>query len=251
MIKTGLPLLQYRIKGKHLSHSTRKAIQSDLQLPGLTNDAKTRWINLLQSSETDRIHQITGKPKDYAPVVYRLAWMKENENDLFLKTAMFCDVQTFLVNKLTGHYKTSWASADPLGLFDLENKIWSPEILRQLNITTQQLPEAYCPGTLLGILTKEAAEATGLNSGTRVIAGGGDGQSAGLGVNALMPDRAYLNLGTAVVSGTYAGNYIVDRAFRTMASCSGDGYYFETSLRSGTFLIDWFIKKLLKIDPAQ
>jgi xylulokinase len=33
----------------------------------------------------DRIHQITGKPKDYAPVVYRLAWMKENEKDLFKK----------------------------------------------------------------------------------------------------------------------------------------------------------------------
>jgi len=36
-----------------------------------------------------------------------------------------------------------------------------------------------------------------------------------------------------------------------MASCSEDGYYCETSLRSGTFLIDWFIKQILKIDPAQ
>jgi len=198
----------------------------------------------------DRIHQITGKPKDYAPVVYRLAWMNEYENALFRKTAMFCDVQTFLVNKLTGLFKTSWASADPLGIFDLENKIWSPEILSQLNITPRQLPEAYCPGTLLGILTKEAAETTGLNYGTKVIAGGGDGQSAGLGVNALIPERTYLNLGTAVVSGTYASNYIIDRSFRTMASISGEGYYCETSLRSGTFLIDWFIRQLLKIDPA-
>jgi sugar (pentulose or hexulose) kinase len=44
----------------------------------------------------DRIHQITGKPKDYAPVVYRLAWMKENEKDLFRKVAKFCDVHTYL-----------------------------------------------------------------------------------------------------------------------------------------------------------
>jgi sugar (pentulose or hexulose) kinase len=199
----------------------------------------------------ERIHQITGKPKDYAPVVYRLAWMKENENDLFRKTARFCDVQTFLVNKLTGYYKTSWASADPMGLFDLKNKIWSPEILSQLKITANQLPEAFCTGTILGYITKDAAEATGLNPGTKVIAGGGDGQSAGLGVNALRPERAYLNLGTAVVSGTYAKDYFIDRSFRTMASCSEDGYYCETSLRSGTFLIDWFIKQILKIDPAQ
>ena len=198
----------------------------------------------------DRIHQITGKPKDYAPVVYRLAWMKENEKVLFRKVAKFCDVHTYLVYKLTGHYKTSWASADPMGIFDLENKTWSQEILNQLNITPQQLPEVYCPGTVLGYVTKSAAEATGLRTGTKVIAGGGDGQVAGLGVNALTPERAYLNLGTAVVSGTFAKNYLIDRSFRTMACCSEEGYYCETSLRSGTFLIDWFIQQVLKIDPV-
>jgi sugar (pentulose or hexulose) kinase len=199
----------------------------------------------------DRIHRITGKPKDYAPVVYRLAWMKENEEDLFRKVIKFCDVQTYLVFRLTGHYKTSWASADPMGIYDLENKMWSQEILNQLNITQQQLPEAFRPGTILGYLTKTAASATGLSTGTKIIAGGGDGQAAGLGVNALMPRRAYLNLGTAIVSGTYVKHYIVDRNFRTMASCAEDGYYCETSLRSGTFLIDWFIQRVLKIDSAR
>jgi len=196
----------------------------------------------------DQIHQITGKPKDYAPVVYRLAWMKENESDLFSKVDNFCDVHTYLVNKLTGQNKTSWASADPMGIFDLENKIWSPEILKQLEITPGQLPQAFPPGTVLGLVTREAAEATGLKTGTRVVAGGGDGQSAGLGVNALNPGRAYLNLGTAVVSGSYTRNYITDRSFRTMACCAEEGYYCETSLRSGTFLIDWFIKQVLRIN---
>jgi sugar (pentulose or hexulose) kinase len=197
----------------------------------------------------DHIHRITGKPKDYAPVVYRLAWMKENERDLFRKVANFCDVHTYLVNKLTGHNKTSWASADPMGIFDLENKTWSPEILSQLDITAKQLPETFPSGTVLGHVNRKASEATGLKIGTKVVAGGGDGQAAGLGVNALTPGRTYLNLGTAVVSGTYTKNYITDRSFRTMACCAEEGYYCETSLRSGTFLIDWFIQKVLKIDP--
>jgi xylulokinase len=198
----------------------------------------------------DRIHKITGKPKDYAPVVYRLAWMRENEKELFRKVAKFCDVHTYLVYKLTGHYKTSWASADPMGIFDLENKTWSPEILNQLEITPGQLPDTFPPGTVLGHVTRDAADATGLNCGTIVIAGGGDGQAAGLGVNALSSERAYLNLGTAVVSGTFVKSYIVNRSFRTMASCSEDGFYCETSLRSGTFLIDWFLNQVLKIDPS-
>ncbi|MZP54774.1 MAG: hypothetical protein GT600_04940, partial [Bacteroidales bacterium] len=52
----------------------------------------------------DRIHQLTGKPKDYAPVVYRLAWMKEKENHLFRKVSRFCDVHAYLVYKLTGQF---------------------------------------------------------------------------------------------------------------------------------------------------
>jgi sugar (pentulose or hexulose) kinase len=136
----------------------------------------------------DQIHRITGKPKDYAPVVYRLAWMKENERDLFRKVASFCDVHTYLVNKLTGHNKTSLASADPMGIFDLANKTWSPEILKELDISTAQLPATFPPGTVLGLISREAAEATGLKVGTKVVAGGGDGQAAGLGVNALTPD---------------------------------------------------------------
>ena len=199
----------------------------------------------------DSIHHITGKPKDYAPVVYRLAWMKEHENELFRKVFKFCDVHTYLVHRLTGHYKTSWASADPLGIFDLENKIWSSEILKELEIIPDQLPETCCPGTVLGQVNKYAAEATGLKRGTPVVAGGGDGQSAGLGVNALLMKRAYLNLGTAVVSGMFIKDYVIDRAFRTMASCSKNGYYCETSLRAGTFLIDWFLQQVLKINPAQ
>jgi sugar (pentulose or hexulose) kinase len=199
----------------------------------------------------ERIHRITGKPKDYAPVVYRLAWMKDKENDLFKRVDKFCDVHTFLVYKLTGFFRTSWASADPLGMLDIVNKKWSEEILHQLGITSDHLPEVFQPGTVLGYVTGEAAEATGLKAGTKVVAGGGDGQVAGLGVNALRPERAYLNLGTAVVSGTYSSRCIIDRSFRTMTSCSENGYYCETSLRAGTFLIDWFIRQVLKIDPKQ
>ena len=70
----------------------------------------------------EKIHRITGKPVDYAPVVYRLAWMKRHEPHLYKKIKMVCDVQSYLVSKLTGLILTSWASADPFGLFDIQKK---------------------------------------------------------------------------------------------------------------------------------
>jgi len=197
-----------------------------------------------------RIHRITGKPPDYAPVVYRLAWMKRKEPHLFKRIGMICDVHTYLVWKLTGLFRTSWASADPLGLFDLKNKKWSPTILDALRLKANQLPETFRPGMIVGRVSETAAKLTGLRTGTLVVAGGGDGQAAGLGSNVLTPHRAYLNLGTAVVAGIYGNEYKTDRAFRTMGSCSDNGYYYECSLRAGTFAIDWLIRKALNINPT-
>lgn len=198
-----------------------------------------------------KIHRITGKPADYAPVVYRLAWMKKHEPDRFKRIHMICDVHTYLVWKLTQAFKTSWASADPLGLFDLKNKRWSPLILNALRLKENQLPEAYRPGTILGKISQRALELTGLSNNTLIVAGGGDGQAAGLGANVLSSNRAYLNLGTAVVAGVYGNQYKVNKAFRTMSSCSDKGYYYECSLRAGTFSLYWFIKQILNIDPLK
>ncbi|MBN2352682.1 MAG: hypothetical protein JXD23_08960 [Spirochaetales bacterium] len=196
-----------------------------------------------------RIMTITGKPASQSPVVYRLAWMKKHEPKLFTRAAVFCDVHAYLAWKLTGVFKTSWASADPFGLFDLREKRWSPVILQTLGLPADRLPETFAPGSVLGAVSPAAARACGLAAGTIVAAGGGDGQAAGLGVNALSGERAYLNLGTAVVAGVFGAACRTDTAFRTLTACADSGYYFECSLRAGTFAIDWLVRNTFGLDP--
>ena len=101
----------------------------------------------------------------------------------------------------------------------------------------------------MGEVHAAAAEATGLPIGTPLVAGGGDGQAAGLGTSVLRPGRAYLNLGTASVSGVYGSDYATDPAFRTMTSLSGEGYIFELCLITGTFLTNWLVEQLFEEDP--
>jgi sugar (pentulose or hexulose) kinase len=194
----------------------------------------------------ENLHRISGKPPDVAPVAYRIAWMLRSEPELFRATRVFADVHAYLVWRLTGKFQTSWASADPLGLFDMEKKAWSTEVLQALELAPDRLPKLVVPCSVIGEVSTEAAAQTGLSPGTPVVAGGGDGQAAGLGVNALNPAHAYLNLGTAVVSGTYSKQYRTGAAWRTMSSCSGEGYYYETSLRAGTFLIEWFVRQVCR-----
>ena len=199
---------------------------------------------LAESVGVEKIHQITGKPPDLAPVAYRLAWMLRHEKELFRRTAMFADVHAYLAWRLTGSFRTSWASADPLGLFDMEQRDWSPQMLEALELSPERLPQTARPGAVIGVVGESAAKLTALRPGTPVVAGGGDGQAAGLGVNALGGGRAYLNLGTAVVGGIYSQEYRIGNAWRTMGSCTGEGYYLETSLRAGTFLLDWFAHRI-------
>ena len=197
-----------------------------------------------------RIHAISGKPADITPVCYRLAWMRRTEPERYRRIAKVADVQTYLVFLLTGAFRTGSPSADPLGLYDMASGCWSQTILDALDLTDAQVPEAVAPGTILGTVTGDAAAVTGLNPGTPVVAGGGDGQAAGLGVNALSARRAYLNLGTAAVSGVFSPDYRTDPAWRTMGSLTGDGCYLETCLRTGTFLVDWFVSRVCGVDPA-
>ncbi|MGF1624158.1 MAG: FGGY-family carbohydrate kinase [Alphaproteobacteria bacterium] len=192
-----------------------------------------------------RLHQISGRPPDVIPVLFRLAWMRQHEPDLFARTAWFADVQGFLVQRLTGRRRTGWTSADPFGMFDLQERRWSPQLLSELGLAEDRLSETHRPGAELGRVTAAAAAATGLVEGTPIYAAGGDGQCAALGAGCIRSDRAYVNTGTALVGGIWSPDYVCNPAWRTEMAAQGEGYVFETCVRSGAFLINWFTDQLL------
>jgi sugar (pentulose or hexulose) kinase len=199
----------------------------------------------------DKIHAISGKPVDITPCLYRMVWLRENEPHHLDRAAYVAEVHGYLCFRLTGRWATSTASADPLGVLDMERLAWSEDILAAAGISIDKMLSLVRPGALVGTVTEAAAQATGLAAGTPVFAAGGDGQCAGTGVDVLRPGRAYINLGTAVVSGSYSERYDFDPAFRTETAVADRGYIVETCLRSGTFLLDWLTRELLGLDPER
>ncbi|MCX7682916.1 MAG: FGGY family carbohydrate kinase [Anaerolineae bacterium] len=192
----------------------------------------------------ERIHCESGKPLSGNLTLGKIAWLRAYEPETFAHTARYLDVAAFLIHRLTGHYRTGWGCADPTGLFDMRAHRWNADLLAYLGVSVVQMPEAYPPGTVMGVVTAEAAALTGLPAGLPVVAGVGDGQAGGLGVGITEPGRAYLNLGTAVVSGTYADTCITDRAFRTMYGAVPGTYSLETVLLGGTYTISWFVEHI-------
>ena len=199
---------------------------------------------------SDRFHEITGKPPSMTPALYKLFWLRANEPELLERTSRVLDVHAFLVRRLTGEWRTSWACADPLGLLDMQSFDWSDEILGEIGLVREQLVELSPPGSVVGELDDAVAKETGLPPGLPVVGGAGDGQAAGLGANVTEAGKAYLNLGTALVSGTYSDDYAWGRGFRTLSGPIPETYVPETLLRGGTYTIDWFVDNIGGIKPS-
>ena len=217
----------------------------------LDSRATAEVSELSQRLGADRIHKISGKPADVVPCLYRCAWLARNMPATWQTMAMTAEVHGFLTFKLTGTWATSTASADPMGLLDVEHFDWSDELLSAVSLERRRLPRLVRPGEPTGKVTERAARETGLLAGTPVIAGGGDGQCAGTGANIFVPGRAYINLGTAVVSGNFGTTYRHHRAFRTMTAVAEQGYTYELAIRTGTFLVNWFVQQLFGLSEAE
>lgn len=206
------------------------------------DDRATEQVRALGSK---RIHDLTGRPPSTAPSFYKLAWLNDHQPGLLQQTARIAEVHAFLVERLTGEWATSWASADPTGLVDVRTFEYSPELLELAGVEQRQLPPLVPPGQVIGRVSAGAAAETGLPHGLPLVAGAGDGQSGGLGAAVCDSGEAYLNLGTAVTLGTHSDRYMTGPAYRSMASPIAGRWTLEAALASGVRSLDWFRQRIL------
>src|ERR671914_441864 len=180
-----------------------------------------------------------------------IVWLSEHEPDAIRRTRWVADVHAFLVNRLTGTWRTTTACADPLGLIDMHRQDWSDDLLARVGLSRERVPALVRPGDVIGELSVAASEQLGLPAGLPVVGGAGDGQSAGLGANATRPGTAYMNVGTAVVAGTVSERYAWDRAFRTLFGAVPGTYMMETLLQGGTNTVNWFLERIAALDAQR
>ena len=191
-----------------------------------------------------RVHELSGKPGDTTPAIYKLAWLARHEPETLRGATRVGDVQAVLSLRLTGRWATSPASADTLGLFDLPRRNWSDELLDIAGVRAEQLPDLVPAGEAIGVLLPDVAAALGLPAPVPLVSGIGDGQAAGLALGASAPGVAYLNLGTSMVLGVAADGYRWDPAFRTLAGIGPHDHTLETVLNAAAYVATWCREQL-------
>lgn len=145
----------------------------------------------------ERIYRITGHRISPTYSASKIGWVRDNEKEIFKRAHKFLHVKDYIAHRMTGVFATDRSDASGMNLYDLEQGIWSDEILKEMDLDPQLLPEIHNSADVVGELTKPAAEQLGLIAGTPVVIGGGDGASAAVGAGAVMEGPAYNYIGSS------------------------------------------------------
>jgi len=114
----------------------------------------------------------------------RLMWLKNNHPDIYDKVENVSMIGDWILSRLSGVIATDPSNAGTTGIFSLETRGWKPSMAKRVGLKENIFPKPHEDGTVIGNVTEEASQKTGLSTKTKVVMGGGDVQlgSAGLGV---------------------------------------------------------------------
>jgi xylulokinase len=128
----------------------------------------------------------------------KLLWLRENEPQVFARAWKFMLVQDFLIYRMTGRAVTDGSVACTSALYDIRNHVWWPEMLAAVGVEAERLPEIIQPGSQVGRLTAQAAEALGLSPETLVVDGGMDQSTGAIGAGNISPGIISESTGAAL-----------------------------------------------------
>lgn len=145
----------------------------------------------------EKYYQITGLPIEPTASVSKIIWLKENLPEIFEKTHKFASTQNVHLRQLgVKNAPCDLPDASYMGLLDVNCLKWSQELLEHLDIPVEKMPDLTPSGTLVGSLSEEAAQCTGLVKGTPLVTAGGDNQCSALGVGVARPGLVSVGIGT-------------------------------------------------------
>lgn len=200
----------------------------------------------------EEVYRITGHRASPSYTAAKLLWQREHQPELFATTHRILQPKDFVAYRLTGIMATDYSDASGTNLFDLNQRRWSERIMERLELPMELLPPALPSSTIIGGVTREAAEATGLAYDTPVVIGGGDGACATVGAGVVLPSDAYNYIGSSSWISIVSTEPLYDPEQRTFTFAHLDPrYFFPTgTMQCAGGSYDW-LDRLLRGDAGQ
>lgn len=129
----------------------------------------------------------------------KLAWVKQNEPEVYARADKFMLPGDFIAMKLTGSITTSISALSEGIFWDFQTNSVSAELMNYYGFDDQLIPEIKPVFSEHGTVTAEIARLLGLSKGTPVSYKSGDQPNNALSLNVLQPGEVAATAGTSGV----------------------------------------------------
>lgn len=171
-------------------------------------------------------------------------WIRDQQPEVWKQTAHYLLLSGFLTWKLVGRWVDSIGSQVGYVPFDYRRLRWAGARdwkWQAIGVDPSWLPELVPPGEVLGQITSEAAEATGIPAGLPMIAAAADKACEVLGAGCLEPDVACLSYGTSATLNTTHRRYVeATRFIPPFPAAVGGLHTLEVQVYRGFWMVSWF-----------
>ncbi|MBB4955394.1 xylulokinase [Agrobacterium vitis] len=245
-LKTQFPKELAAVKGIGLSGHMHGATLIDaedkvLRPCILWND--TRSYQEAAALDADpRFRALTGNivfPGFTAP---KLAWVKNNEPEVFGNVAKVLLPKDYLRLWLTGEYLSDMSDSAGTSWLDTGKRAWSGALLAATDLTEQHMPGLVEGTAQAGILRSALAAQWGLNAGVVVAGGAGDNAASACGMGTVAQGQAFVSLGTSGVLFAANGAYLPKPESAVHAFCHAlpNTWHQMGVILSATDALNWY-----------
>ena len=183
----------------------------------------------------------------------KVIWLREHEPENFARMTRLLNPKDYLRYLLTGAFATEVSDASGTGLFDVEHRTWSTELLEKIDVDRSLLPAVVESTEQTGTLSSELASRWGLPAATPVFGGGGDAVIQTTAMGLIEEGSAGFTIGTA---GNVTGGLSRcpdNPGGRVQVSCgneAGRWHIMGVTLSAGGAL-QWLRDVLIPLNPAE
>jgi xylulokinase len=147
----------------------------------------------------ERLIQLTCNPALTNFTLTKCLWVRENEPANWNRVRSLMLPKDYVRFQLTGERATDVADASGTLLLDVAHRRWSKEMLNLSEMDESFLPALYESPQICGQVSAAGGAATGLQSGTPVVAGAGDQAAGSTGMGVVSPGTVSATIGTSGV----------------------------------------------------
>jgi len=167
------------------------------------------WSDTRTSAECEEIYERVGGIKELANLVSnpalegftapKILWLRNNEPENFEKLEKVLLPKDYIRYKLSGELGMDLSDAAGTLLCDVKAEDWSADVMEKLDLKPSIMPPVLKSVDIVGPVTAEAAEKTGLATSTKIVAGGADNACGSVGSGIIKSGRVMASLGSSGV----------------------------------------------------